>query len=40
MRTRFKFLNSELGLAGLATLPLSAVAWVLFRRWRRSSEDA
>ena len=39
MRTRFKFLNSELGLAGLATLPLSAIAWVLLRRWRRSSEE-
>jgi hypothetical protein len=36
---RIRFLNSEMGLAGLVTLPLSAIAWLIFRRWR-SHPDA
>jgi hypothetical protein len=39
MKSRFKFLNSEMGLVGLVTLPVSAIVWVLVRQWRRSEED-
>ncbi len=38
LKTRFNFLNSEMGLVGLATLPLSAIVWLLARRWRRSKD--
>jgi hypothetical protein len=31
---RFRFLNSEMGLVGLVTLPVSAIAWLIFRKWR------
>ena len=36
---RFRFLNSEMGLAGLVTFPLSVIAWLIFRKWR-SQRDA
>jgi hypothetical protein len=35
---RFRFLNSEMGLVGLVTLPASIVAWLIFRRWRSRDE--
>ena len=40
MKSRFKFLNSEMGLVGLVTLPASAIVWLLVRRWRRSGDEA
>lgn len=36
---RIKFLNSEMGLVGLVTFPLSVIAWLIFRRWRSRRDD-
>ncbi|HEV2755021.1 MAG TPA: hypothetical protein VG318_04515 [Actinomycetota bacterium] len=39
MRARLKFLNSEMGLVGLVTLPASAIVWLLVRRRRRTQDE-